>query len=389
MSSPTADAVLTGALRAHYLDTNTADVMELAESLCGLHNTNQSTPFLSVRARLPGFTRPELETVMWDEWRAARFRAMRLTIFVFPIDLLEIAASATRHLRERFAERWLRDSRFTATEMNALAADVEEALSSGPMTVRALRRELSVGKEIDLPGVVGRMCDVGRLVGGQPPRSWRSGVREYHLWGSVLPSVDPNRWTEKEAVRELIGRYVTSYGPVTIDDISWWTGFTKTRCREALQSLDLPTTTVDGWPGPLWHSNPIEGEPSDRVYALPLLDPYPQGYRDRVRFLDPDRNEWVYDWGGNAAATLVHRGRIIGVWQFAEKPERAVLYHFFERQPAKVRRDAEEELAATGDFFFDRRVDVREVKEMSSLRADGGRSAAHPLDGKPHRARRG
>ena len=94
----------------------------------GLHNTSQSSPFLSVRARLPNFQRGDLEGVMWKSWELARLRAMRSTMFIFPTELLEIAAAATRHLTERLAARWMRDSGLSMAEFKRLADSVDEAL---------------------------------------------------------------------------------------------------------------------------------------------------------------------------------------------------------------------------------------------------------------------
>jgi hypothetical protein len=257
--------------------------------------------------------------------------------------------------------------------------------------VRDLRQILKVPTEVDLPGVVGRMCDVGQLVGGAPPRSWRSSVRRYHRWVDVIPDVDLHRWDEDTALRELIDRYVRSYGPVTINDISWWTGFTKQRCRAALATLEIEEVAVDGWPGPLFRAAGSEtvDEPGSGVYALPLLDPYVQGYKDRARFLQPGRHEFVYDGGGNAAATLIQRGRIIGVWQPSEEPRESVRYHLFDDGSGSTRRAAESELEAAGSLYFDRPVEVVEIPVMKALTAGGGRSASHPLDATRHRASRG
>ncbi len=392
MRTLSADQALAGALARHSLAQPGASIETTAADLVGLHNTTQASPYLSVRARHDGFARHELDDLMWGSWQLARLRAMRLTMFVFPRDLLEIAAAATRHISEPLAARWLRDSGLTPGEFEQIAAAVDDALSDGPLTSRALRKALDVPQSIDLPGVVGRMCDVGRLVGGAPPRRWRSGVRQYHRWADVLPEVDLQRWNEDDAIRELIRRYVRSYGPVTVDDISWWTGFTKGRCRVAIGGLDLREVTVDGWPGPLHHiaGDPPVEDPGNAVRALPLLDPYVQGYRDRVRFLDPDRHGFVYDGGGNSAPTLLHRGRIIGVWQVSDDPEPSVRYHVFADQPASIRRAAEADLAAAGMLYFDHPVDVIEIADMLPLRAGGGRSASHPLDGRLHRpSRRG
>jgi hypothetical protein len=344
------------------------------------------SPYLSLRARLADFARHDLDALMWDSWRLVRFRAMRGTMFVLPHDLLEIAAAATRHLTEPLAARWLRDSGLSAAEFARLTDAVAAALADGPLTVRQLRRVLEVPPEIDLPGVVGRMCDLGRLVGGAPPRDWRSSVRRYHRWEDVVDGVDLEHWDEAAAIRRLVGHYLRSYGPATIDDISWWTGIAKGRCRDALEAeaAAIEEVAVDGWRGPLLRRrrDGAVQAPGEDVAALPLLDPYVQGYRDRGRFLDPERAGYVYDRGGNAAATLVLRGRIIGVWQFVDDPEASVRYYLFAPSPVAVRRGAEAALAAAGALYFERDVDVAAAATMEPLHAGGGRSAAHPLDGR-------
>jgi len=386
------DQALAGASHHHSLTRFGESIEAIATRLVGLHNTSPVSPYLSIRARLRGFVRADLEALMWDAWQMARIRAMRLTMFVFPLDLLEIAVAATRHIAEPFAVRWMRDSGLSQEEFDRIAGEVYAALADGPATVRDLRTVLEMPRSVDLPGVVGRMCDLGQLAGGAPPRHWRSSVRRYHRWVDVLPDADLHRWGEDAAIRELILRYVRSYGPVTINDLSWWTGMTKQRCRDALAALAsrVEEVAVEGWPGPLFRvrddDRPEELGP--HVYALPLLDPYVQGYRDRVRFLDPERNRFVFDGGGNATATLVQRGRIIGVWQASEESVASVRYHLFAGGPAATRRSAEAELAAAGSMFFDRPVDVIEISVMKPLNADGGRSASHPLDARLHRASR-
>jgi hypothetical protein len=388
----TADQALANATHHHSLTRPESSIAQIATELVGLHNTTQASPYLSVRARLPRFSRTDLDDLMWGSWQLARIRAMRLTMFVFPHELIEIAAAATRHFAEPFAARWLRDSGLSPERFDRLTTEVDEALADGPLTVRDLRRVLGTPQSIDLPGVVSRMCDTGTVVGGAPPRSWRSSIRRYHRWRDVLPDVDLHRWGEHAANTELILRYVRSYGPVTIDDISWWAGITKGRSREALATIGgrIEEVAVDGIPGPLYRlrSDLITDDLGTSVLALPMLDPYVQGYRDRVRFLHPARHDFVYDGGGNSTATLVQRGRIIGVWQTAEEPAESVRYHLFFGVPSSTRKAAEAELESAGSLYFDRPVDIVEMATMQPLSAGGGRSAAHPLDERRHRASR-
>jgi hypothetical protein len=390
MRTLSADAARSYAVRSHFLDSPVS-ITAVAERLVGLHNTNQATPYLSVNARVKGFARHELDDLMWERWELARFRAMRHTMFVFPRPLLEIAAAATRHIAEPLASRWLRDSGMTALQFERYASAVLEALEDGPLTSRQLRSALAVPKEVELPGIVSRLCEQGRVVGGAPPGSWRSSVRRFHLWGQVLAGVDIHRWAEESAIRELVMRYVTGYGPVTLSDIAWWTGFTKARCRTALESLGDQATevNVEGWPGPLY-LDPRAGEPAAvdvSVRILPLLDPYVQGYRDRQRLLPTEIHDFIWDGGGNAAPTIVAEGRILGVWQPVEKPA-AIRYYLFEAAAANS-AEIETELDAVGRLYFGHAVEVEEVADMPPLRDPGrARSAAHPLDRILHRQRR-
>ncbi|MDJ0925245.1 MAG: winged helix DNA-binding domain-containing protein [Acidimicrobiia bacterium] len=385
----TAGQALANAIDRHHLATPGRSIESVAEELVGLHNTSQVSPYLSVRARVSEFERAGLDTLMWEQWRLVRFRAMRLTMFVFPLDLLEVAAAAARHITEPLAARWLRDSGLTEQDLRLLSDAVVEALADGPLTSRQLRQALEVAQSVDLPGVVGRLCDVGRVVGGAPPRQWRSGIRQYHRWGDVLPDVDLHKWDEDAAIAELVGRYVRAYGPVTLSDIAWWTGFTKTRCRKALTTFEgsLEEVTVEGWPGPLirFRDDNTTVVDSSSVAALPILDPYVQGYRDRERLLGDEHHGYVWDAGGNGTATLVRLGRVIGVWQPIDKPA-SIRYHLFADDPtaADLSEAALDEVAR---IYFDTSVDLVEIDTMKPLRGpEGNRSAMHPLDSQLHRA---
>ena len=91
----TADQALAEASSHHSLAQPGSSIEETVLQLIGLHNTSQVSPYLSLRARVPGFRRADLEVLMWGSWQLVRLRAMRMTMFVFPRGLLEIAATRT------------------------------------------------------------------------------------------------------------------------------------------------------------------------------------------------------------------------------------------------------------------------------------------------------
>lgn len=86
------------------------------------------------------------------------------------------------------------------------------------------------------------MSAQGRLVRSTPTGPWTS---RHHRWEPV------ERWwpdgmptlTAEEAQRALAHRWLTRFGPATVDDLQWWTGWNKTATRRALDRL--PVEEVD------------------------------------------------------------------------------------------------------------------------------------------------
>ena len=103
------------------------------------------------------------------------------------------------------------------------------------------------------------------------------------------------------------------------------------------------------------------------------------GYRDRERFLDTDRRDWVYDRGGNAAPVVLLDGRVGGVWDLTDLPAPAGRMLLFD--PGDPRRKlVVEEVRRTAGFWFGHDVPVHEFTGMVPLRQRTG-VMRRPLDG--------
>ncbi len=76
----------------------------------------------------------------------------------------------------------------------------------------------------------------------------RKGKQQtYALFDEQVPVGGP-RFDREDAVVELVRRYLTSHGPATVKDLSWWSGLTMTDIRAALGSLedDVGSDEIDG-----------------------------------------------------------------------------------------------------------------------------------------------
>ena len=184
-----------------------------------------------------------------------------------------------------------------------------------------------------------------------------------------------DRYEPAQAVAMLIERYIARYGPVTLDDIAWWTGLGVRRCRGALQELGTQLTPVHllDWDGEHWVLRADLDRIMDatrarrtQVSLLATLDPYTMGFRRRARLLNPDRQDFVYDRSGNATSVVLVDGRIAGVWDVLT-PNGEMGFFPFTTLNSRVADRIRVELARVGSFITGTTVEVRQVGQMTPL----------------------
>jgi hypothetical protein len=316
----------------HLLAVPGTSPAEVANAMVVLHATDPATIYLSTLARLRDPSVKATDDALFEDRSVVRMLAMRRTLFVASRTVLplihssssvDVAAKERRVLvkaleaaGEPDGEKWIVDAE----------EEVIAALDGGGLTARELtalvprlasRIVVGSGKFTQESGATSRTLGVlgaeGTLMRGRPAGSWTGRIYTWHersAWlGTEAPLPDP-----AEAAAAVAERWLRAFGPGTFNDLKWWTGWTATKLRAALGSLDVVEVDFDGATCLLLGSDlDPTVEPRPWVALLPSLDPTPMGWKERHWYLG-DHAGPLFDRNGNIGPTIWIDGRIVGGW---------------------------------------------------------------------------
>ncbi|WP_327001367.1 winged helix DNA-binding domain-containing protein [Dactylosporangium sp. NBC_01737] len=309
----------------------TAGPDSVAADLVALHATDAATVYLSAAARLAAPTVPSLEDALYTRRTLLRMLGMRRTMFVVPTGtapVVQAAATAAvaaeqrrlliKHLQQCGAgdAAWLAD--VEAATLAALLARGGAATAAQLSTdVPRLRTELVFpqGSQYVTSRVLLLLAAQGRIVRGRPNGSWTSTQYTWQILDGWLPGPLPD--LDPAAARAALAHaWLARYGPGTVTDLKWWTGWTLTHTRATLAALDTVTVTLDGPAGTgVVLADDVDDvpEPPPWVALLPALDPTMMGWACRDWYLGPHAPA-LFDRTGNPGPTVWADGRVVGGW---------------------------------------------------------------------------
>jgi hypothetical protein len=364
----------------HRIARRVRTVEEVAAAMVGLHSSDPATVYLSAWARVDGFNPADLEGALYDRKSLVRMLGMRRTLFVVSLDLAGVMDEAcTKALapgeRRRLIQmleaqgiapdgegkRWL--DRVAAETLDALTARGEATARELTKDVPDLGAKLSFGEGKTWAGTMGVSTRVlfllateGRIVRARPLGAWTSGQYRWAPTESWL-GAPLSRIEHSDACGELLTRWLGAFGPATVTDIRWWTGWTAKLTTKTLDAVEAVEVELEDGVG---YVLPDDLEQVDDVDAwvslLPGLDPTVMGWKDREWYLGDHASE-LFDRNGNAGPTVWANGRVVGGW--AQLDDGKVVVELLEPVDARARTLIAAECERLRDWLGDVRIRPR------------------------------
>jgi hypothetical protein len=364
--------------RRHRLaaEARATDVVDVVRDLVGLHATDPSSVFLAAAARMKKPSIAAVEHALYEDRSLVRVLGMRRTLFVEPVELVPVVyASSTVGVaaRNRAAiekdvvaygladdgAAWLR-----AVEEETYAALAARGQATGSQLsgdVPLLRLQVRYGEGKAWEGFQGMTTRLltqlgadGRIVRGRPRGTWTS---TQHTWtpmatwlGTDLPVVAAD-----EARVELARRWLRSFGPATVADLRWWTGWSASHVKRALATIEPVEVELEDGAAALVLADDVAAVRAPKPWAalLPALDPTAMGWTARTWYVGPHATA-LFDRSGNIGPTVWWCGRIVGGW--GQRPDAEVVVRLLDDVGADAVEAIDSEAARLTDFLGGTRV---------------------------------
>jgi len=346
--------------------------VKVAEACCGMNSQDLLESYSSFWVRVSGFRDSDLTSELRPKGCLVRTWTVRSTMHTIPSKdyWVHVLGGPGRRFQPWFdrtaKKRGIpdRDFRVQFLYQPFLAHIKGRAVSSNEvkqfmierLTRHGLRSRMKLQRgwsstPIQGPSWTGmsEMSYLGLLVnaGRKGSESLWMGSADY----LAAPRSPPD---PEECTVELVRKYIECYGPVTREDIVYWSFLRKDQVDTALDSLKNDLTKENLHSSEEYFSfgqDSGEAVETPRVTILPEFDSLMMGYKDKSRFLSYDRIKDVFGSFGAVNRTILLDGFVAATWK-RKKSRSGLMVNVSPLRPLKARekRSIEEEFASYAEY---------------------------------------
>ena len=363
-------------------------VVDLVKSVGWIYSPGCSTPYLSVRARMPRFRRSALDRLVFKERKLVQLETLRGCTMLLPRSQAPIALKIRSRTFTELAKQARPLMPITDGEMERLKALVLIALGNGPLNhdeildevpsslVRAFPAELRrIGMNGSLWLAINLLKEEGRVLKIQSKKRLDSTEYSFALLNDVLPEVDPFGLQTEQANIELATQYFRTEGPARVKDFAWWAGVNVTDAMRAAAEVRprLKFLRAENSKDEFLISETELEQLSDfaptrspTVNFIPYRDIFLKGQREVVnRFVRKEDSDKPFSrWKGklinDPIATVINNGKVVGVWEWNSSKRRKLDFVLFDTDtPKKVETLVRRRGAELGSFIEENLGEIR------------------------------
>jgi len=316
-------------LEKQHLTNKRSNVLKCVEDIAGLNSITGITPYLSLFNRLKDFKKSILEEEIYEKKRLYRLRLMRSTLFIVTRSFLPIAYSATIDRTQKRLAGFRKHYKLPEKEFKKLKDEIITVLEKGEKTAVEIRKELRTNISISL--ILRLLMEDVPLLRGRPLGTWKGEQFRY----SLLPKHIKLRMNKEKAKILLVEKFLQSFGPVTLNDLAWWSGFSKKESMKILEEI----RTIDVGNGLLLLEREYEKFENFKVdyeslLLMPSYDQYVITYKYSMypRLVIQKYLSSIYNEYGEPHNPIIRNGRIIGKWWFKKGEIGSLLYEKMENK---------------------------------------------------------
>jgi len=279
------------------------ELLDVARATLGAHAQLMTGAELALSARVDGVTRDEVRELLWDQRALVKGNTIRGTLHLHPADDFALWKSlGSTRWRE---QRWLDWQELTLADAEYLREAVLAALDE-PLTREEIGAAIggTLGDRIATDSWGHLLAPAGSELCHGPPRGRNVTFVRCDRWvaGWTLSDRD-------DALRELVRRYLETYGPVRRDELEHWFAFKlAAEALDGLEEVDVEGEHTYVHPGTAFPDAEPAGVRLLSHYDVYVIACHPRGH------LIPEQKERIFLRGAGPNPALLVDGRVAGVW---------------------------------------------------------------------------
>jgi len=346
--------------------------VKVAEACCGINSQDLLESYSSFWARINGFKDSDLTSELRPKGGLVRTWTVRSTMHTVPTKdyWIHVLGGPSRRFQpwfdrtakkrgipdRDFRTRFLYEPLLDHIKGRAVTSNEIKQFMVERLTQHGLRSRMNLARGWQSQPTHGpswtgmsEMSYLGLLV-----NAGRKGSESLWMGSADYLPAKRNVPRPEECTVGLVRKYIERYGPVTREDIAYWSFLRKDQVDPALEALKKDLTKEN------YHSSEeffSLGEDSDevveppRVAILPEFDSLMMGYKDKSRFLSKDNIRNVF--GGLAAVnrTILLDGFVAATWKRKKNPAGMIVdVNPLRTLRASERRSIEEEFESYAGY---------------------------------------